>query len=134
MRSSQSPPNPPNRAGRMSGIRPESIIAFTFSGGMRRRLSARSTWGATAAAMPRARSITSARLIRRSPVVEVIVAAPKRDSFARLSRAARRGKGGEPIFRRGIPPNAKHSFKHPLVQDADYSTLLRSPRQQSPCA
>jgi tetratricopeptide (TPR) repeat protein len=33
-------------------------------------------------------------------------------------------------FRRGAPPNAEYTFKHALVQDAAYSTLLRSRRQQ----
>ena len=36
----------------------------------------------------------------------------------------------ELIFRRGIPPDAEYSFKHALVQDAAYSTLLRARRQQ----
>ena len=36
----------------------------------------------------------------------------------------------ELIFRRGIPPNSEYTFKHALVQDAAYSTLLRSRRQQ----
>jgi tetratricopeptide (TPR) repeat protein len=36
----------------------------------------------------------------------------------------------ELIFRRGIPPDAEYSFKHALVQDAAYSTLLRGRRQQ----
>jgi predicted ATPase len=36
----------------------------------------------------------------------------------------------ELIFRRGTPPDAEYSFKHALVQDAAYSTLLRSSRQQ----
>ena len=36
----------------------------------------------------------------------------------------------ELIFRRGIPPDAEYTFKHALVQDAAYSTLLRSRRQQ----
>ena len=36
----------------------------------------------------------------------------------------------ELIFRRGMPPDAEYSFKHALVQDAAYSTLLRSRRQQ----
>jgi len=34
------------------------------------------------------------------------------------------------IFRRGLPPGAEYTFKHALVQDAAYSTLLRSRRQQ----
>jgi class 3 adenylate cyclase/tetratricopeptide (TPR) repeat protein len=36
----------------------------------------------------------------------------------------------ELIYRRGTPPDAEYSFKHTLVQDAAYSTLLRSRRQQ----
>jgi class 3 adenylate cyclase/tetratricopeptide (TPR) repeat protein len=36
----------------------------------------------------------------------------------------------ELIFRRGTPPDAEYMFKHALVQDAAYSTLLRSRRQQ----
>jgi class 3 adenylate cyclase/predicted ATPase len=36
----------------------------------------------------------------------------------------------ELIFRRGTPPDADYTFKHALVQDAAYSTLLRSSRQQ----
>jgi predicted ATPase len=34
------------------------------------------------------------------------------------------------ISRRGTPPDATYSFKHALVQDAAYATLLKSPRQQ----
>jgi predicted ATPase len=30
----------------------------------------------------------------------------------------------------GMPPDAEYTFKHALVQDAAYSTLLRSRRQQ----
>jgi predicted ATPase len=36
----------------------------------------------------------------------------------------------ELIFRRGTPPDAEYTFKHALVQDAAYSTLLRTRRQQ----
>ena len=36
----------------------------------------------------------------------------------------------ELIFRRGVPPDAEYTFKHALVQDAAYSTLLRNRRQQ----
>jgi len=35
----------------------------------------------------------------------------------------------ELIFRRGTPPDAEYTFKHALVQDAAYSTLLHSRRQ-----
>jgi predicted ATPase/class 3 adenylate cyclase len=36
----------------------------------------------------------------------------------------------ELVFRRGTPPEATYTFKHALVQDAAYDTLLRSRRQQ----
>jgi tetratricopeptide (TPR) repeat protein len=45
------------------------------------------------------------------------------DALEQLVRA-------ELIFRRGAPPDAEYTFKHALVQDAAYSTLLRSRRQQ----
>src|SRR5438445_2025692 len=45
------------------------------------------------------------------------------DALVRLVRA-------ELIFRRGTPPDAEYTFKHVLVQDAAYSTLLRGRRQQ----
>jgi class 3 adenylate cyclase/tetratricopeptide (TPR) repeat protein len=38
--------------------------------------------------------------------------------------------GAELIFQRGTPPDAEYTFKHALVQDAAYGTLLRSRRQQ----
>src|SRR5665213_1014737 len=92
-RSSQSPPKPPNRSGRNIGMSPDCMIAATFSGGRRRSFSACSTWGATAAEMPRARSITSTRLIRRLPIVEIIVVSP-RDATP-PTRLHRTGRGGE---------------------------------------
>jgi len=36
----------------------------------------------------------------------------------------------ELVFRRGTPPDAIYTFKHALVQDTAYSTLLRGARQQ----
>ena len=33
------------------------------------------------------------------------------------------------LFRQGMPPQAAYLFKHALVQDAAYSTLLREPRR-----
>jgi hypothetical protein len=36
----------------------------------------------------------------------------------------------ELFFRHGSPPDATYSFKHALVQDAAYQSLLRSRRQQ----
>ena len=34
------------------------------------------------------------------------------------------------LFRQGVPPHATYLFKHALVQDAAYGTLLRNRRQQ----
>jgi predicted ATPase len=45
------------------------------------------------------------------------------DALEQLVRA-------ELIFQRGTPPDAEYTFKHALVQDAAYDTLLRSNRQQ----
>ena len=36
----------------------------------------------------------------------------------------------ELVFRRGLPPEATYNFKHALVQDAAYGTLLKSKRPQ----
>jgi len=36
----------------------------------------------------------------------------------------------ELVFQRGVPPESVYTFKHALVQDAAYTTLLRSDRQQ----
>jgi class 3 adenylate cyclase/predicted ATPase len=33
------------------------------------------------------------------------------------------------LFRQGVPPDARYLFKHALVQDAAYGTLLREPRR-----
>nr|WP_272871499.1 adenylate/guanylate cyclase domain-containing protein [Ruegeria lacuscaerulensis] len=38
------------------------------------------------------------------------------------------------VLRRGIPPEASYMFKHALVQDAAYSTMLKSRRQELHCA
>jgi predicted ATPase len=33
------------------------------------------------------------------------------------------------LFRQGVPPHASYLFKHALIQDAAYGTLLREPRR-----
>ena len=48
----------------------------------------------------------------------------------KLDGALEQLASAELIFRRGTPPDAEYTFKHALVQDAAYSTLLRSRRQQ----
>ena len=85
-----------------------------------------------------------ARLDRLAPVKEVaqIGAAIGREfSHALLAAVADRPEAelraaldqlvaSELVFRRGTPPEATYSFKHALVQDAAYGTLLKSRRQQ----
>jgi predicted ATPase len=59
-------------------------------------------------------------------LISAVATMPKQqldDALAMLVRA-------ELIFRRGTPPDAEYTFKHVLVQDAAYNTLLRSRRQQ----
>jgi predicted ATPase len=46
-----------------------------------------------------------------------------RNALDQLQRA-------ELIFRRGLPPQAIYTFKHALVRDAAYDTLLKIPRRQ----
>src|SRR5467141_268636 len=36
----------------------------------------------------------------------------------------------EVVAQRGLPPQATYTFKHALIQDAAYESLLRSTRQQ----
>jgi predicted ATPase len=46
-----------------------------------------------------------------------------------LHRALDRFSDAGLVFRRGVPPDATFIFKHALVRDAAYSTLLRGQRQ-----
>jgi class 3 adenylate cyclase len=58
-------------------------------------------------------------------LISAVASMPQRqvdDALAQLVSA-------ELIFRRGTPPDAEYTFKHALVQDAAYDTLLRSRRQ-----
>jgi tetratricopeptide (TPR) repeat protein len=48
---------------------------------------------------------------------------------AELQEALRRLVEAGLVFQRGVPPAAEYLFKHALVQDTAYSTLLRGPRQ-----
>jgi predicted ATPase len=46
-----------------------------------------------------------------------------------LASALDRLIGGGLLFRQGVPPHASYLFKHALVQDAAYGTLLRETRR-----
>jgi DNA-binding winged helix-turn-helix (wHTH) protein/predicted ATPase len=48
---------------------------------------------------------------------------------ASLCKALEQLEEAELLFRTGVPPEARYTFKHALVQDTAYETLLRSRRQ-----
>ena len=59
-------------------------------------------------------------------MIAAVVAMPRE----RLDDALEQLVGAGLMHRSGSPPEVQYSFKHPLVQDAAYSTLLRGRRQQ----
>ena len=84
-----------------------------------------------------------ARLDRLGPAKEVaqigaaigrefshaLLAAVARKPEAELASALDRLIAAGLLFRQGVPPHATYLFKHALVQDAAYGTLLREPRR-----
>jgi class 3 adenylate cyclase len=58
-----------------------------------------------------------------------LLAAVVRKQEAELQSALDRLIGAGLLFQQGVPPHATYLFKHALVQDAAYSTLLREPRR-----
>ena len=58
-----------------------------------------------------------------------LVAAVARKPEAALQSALDRLKHSGLLFQQGTPPHATYLFKHALVQDAAYGTLLREPRR-----
>jgi class 3 adenylate cyclase/tetratricopeptide (TPR) repeat protein len=85
-----------------------------------------------------------ARLDRLGPAKEVaqvgaaigrefshgVLAAVVRKPEGEVESALDRLLGAGLLFRQGIPPHATYLFKHALVQDAAYGTLLREPRRR----
>jgi predicted ATPase len=59
----------------------------------------------------------------------MLLAAVVRKPEADLASALRRLIQSGLLFREGVPPYATYLFKHILVQDAAYGTLLREPRR-----
>ena len=53
---------------------------------------------------------------------------------ATLQQALARLVEAELLYQRGLPPQATYIFKHALIQDAAYQSLLKSTRQQLPPA
>jgi class 3 adenylate cyclase/predicted ATPase len=84
-----------------------------------------------------------ARLDRLGPAKEVaqigsaigrefshaLLALAARKSEAELGSALDRLVQAGLLFRQGVPPHASYLFKHALVQDAAYGTMLREPRR-----
>ena len=84
-----------------------------------------------------------ARLDRMQPVKEVaqtaacigrefdyrVMAAVMPPPESALGEALEQLSAAELIFRRGVPPDATYMFKHALVRDAAYESLLKSKRQ-----
>jgi predicted ATPase len=58
-------------------------------------------------------------------LLAVVVRKPEIELGAALDRVI----GAGLLFRQGVPPHAAYLFKHALVQDAAYGTLLREPRR-----
>ena len=58
-----------------------------------------------------------------------LLAAVARKPEAELGSALERLMAAGLLFRQGLPPHATYLFKHALVQDAAYGTLLREPRR-----
>jgi class 3 adenylate cyclase/predicted ATPase len=58
-------------------------------------------------------------------LLAAVVRKPETDSNPALDRLVAAGL----LFRQGVPPHATYLFKHALVQDAAYGTLLREPRR-----
>jgi class 3 adenylate cyclase/predicted ATPase len=58
-----------------------------------------------------------------------LMAAVARKPEAELGSALGRLVAAGLLFRQGVPPHATYLFKHALVQDAAYGTLLREPRR-----
>ena len=54
-----------------------------------------------------------------------VVRKPETELESALDRLIQAGL----LFRQGVPPHATYLFKHALVQDAAYGTLLREPRR-----
>jgi hypothetical protein len=64
---------------------------------------------------------------RDFPYDLLVAAAPRGETETRA--AIDRLVAAELVFQRGAPPAADYQFKHALVQDIAYGTLLRGPRQ-----
>ena len=58
-------------------------------------------------------------------LLAAVMTRPEAELTAALDRLVQAGL----LFRQGVPPHANYLFKHALVRDAAYGTLLREPRR-----
>ena len=59
-------------------------------------------------------------------LINAVAAMPQQQVDGALAQLVR----AELVFQRGTPPDAEYTFKHALVQDAAYNTMLRGQRRQ----
>ena len=59
------------------------------------------------------------------PLLAGVARKPEAELQTALDRLIRAGL----LFRQGVPPHATYFFKHALIRDVAYSTLLREPRR-----
>ena len=59
------------------------------------------------------------------PLLAAVVRKPEAELASALDRLIAAGL----LFQQGVPPHATYLFKHALVQDASYGTLLREPKR-----
>jgi predicted ATPase len=70
-----------------------------------------------------------AAVIGRQFAYELLHAVSQVDEV-KLQHALGRLVEAEIVYQRGVPPRATYTFKHALIQDAAYQSLLKSTRQQ----
>ena len=61
--------------------------------------------------------------------INAVVHKPEAELASALDRLIAAGL----LFRQGVPPYVDYLFKHALVQDAAYGTLLREATTRAPC-
>src|SRR5262249_3124242 len=81
------------------------------------------------------------RLMTGKVIAQLVATIGRQFSYALLQQVSQldgpRVQGGlgrlvaaELVYQRGLPPQATYTFKHALIQDAAYASLLKSTRQQ----
>jgi class 3 adenylate cyclase/predicted ATPase len=77
-----------------------------------------------------AKEITQMSAVIGREFSHALLAAVADESGVEVDTALDRLVQSELVLRRGAPPNATYTFKHALVQEAAYETLLKRTRQQ----